>query len=327
MQKNNKKIKKGFLKYVLYAALLFLVIIPAYLLADKFFRLKEEKEAKKEEERQTISIVATGDIMLGRHVGKLIAEGMDPFEFLRFDEAHPNSFQKQTGEVVDIAMGNLEGPITTAQTCQVKAYSFKFATSTAELLRDRGMTAVSLANNHSLDCFEKGFRDTQKYLSETGVTYFGGFKSKDIVTESVIDGVAIAFVGLDMTIVPAPTDALYAQIKALKPRNTFIIVNIHWGDEYAPEPNSAQKKVAHRLIDSGVDVVFGGHPHVVEPVETYKGKTIFYSLGNFIFDQTAPETKKAMLGYVTLFPDGTQTYKMFPVRIEKTQPKLNGVEK
>lgn len=266
--------------------------------------------------RESISVVALGDIMLGRHVGELIAQGVDPFQYIRFDNrSFPHTH--------DIVMANLEGPITTATDCQEKAYSFKFVPETAMMLKNRGITAVSMANNHSQDCYSQGFADTQKYLKEAGVAYFGGFSLSNISREIVVRGIHVALVGLDMTVGPPPSKAVYDKIAELKQRNTFVIVNIHWGDEYAPTPNAQQVSVGHKLVDAGVDLVIGNHPHVVEPIETYKGKTIFYSLGNFIFDQTDPEAKKGMFPLVTLYADGKQTYKTFTYHIEHSQPRLD----
>ncbi len=270
--------------------------------------------------QKKITLIALGDIMLGRHVAELMDQGVDPFQYIRFDNGH---FPKQISTTSDFVMANLEGPITTADLCQDKAYSFKFAPSTATLLKNRGITAVSDANNHSQDCYIKGFRDTQNYLQKAGVIHFGGFVLKDMATETVINGVHIALVGLDMTLSPPPSNDVYTLIKTLKTRNTYVIVNIHWGNEYSPTANAQQIMVAHRLIDNGVDVVVGGHPHVVEPIEIYKGKTIFYSLGNFIFDQTDPDAKVGILVSVTLSPDGTQTYKTYPYHINHSQPKLD----
>jgi poly-gamma-glutamate capsule biosynthesis protein CapA/YwtB (metallophosphatase superfamily) len=267
-----------------------------------------------------VRIIALGDIMLGRHVGELIHQGVDPFQYIRFDNS---SFPQSLIPRSDMVMANLEGPITTAENCQDKAYSFKFATTSALLLKARGIKAVSQANNHSQDCYEQGFLDTQKYLKSAGVTYFGGFVLKDLAKEITINGVHVALVGLDMTVSPPPSATVYSLIKTLKTRNAYVIVNIHWGIEYSKTANAEQIAVAHKLIDSGVDVIIGNHPHVVEPIETYKGKTIFYSLGNFIFDQTDPEAKVGMLVHVTLSSDGTQMYKIYKYTINHSQPKLN----
>jgi poly-gamma-glutamate synthesis protein (capsule biosynthesis protein) len=276
------------------------------------------------EKNKNVTVVALGDIMLGRHVGELIATGVDPFQYTRFDASHfPEKLLHDGLTPSNIVMANLEGPITTATDCQDKAYSFKFATTTALLLKLRGITAVSDANNHSQDCYNQGFIDTQKYLGAAGVDYFGGFALKDIASEIVVHGVHVALVGLDMTVSPPPSKAVYDLISTLKTRNTFVIVNIHWGTEYSLSAIPAQTEVAHKLIDAGVDLIIGNHPHVVEPVEVYKGKHIFYSLGNFIFDQTDPETKKGLLVYAILSSDGMQDVKTYMYHINHSQPQLD----
>ena len=96
-------------------------------------------------------------------------------------------------------------------------------------------------------------------------------------------------------------------------------MHIHWGFEYDTKPSSRQREIAHKLVDSGADVVIGHHPHVVQPIEIYKGKAIFYSLGNFIFDQNTKETKRGF-GVGTVYRDGRMEYYLFPYTIKSFQP-------
>jgi len=131
----------------------------------------------------------------------------------------------------------------------------------------------------------------------------------------------VAFVGIDQTIRPARVKDFYPLVKELKSANDYVIVNIHWGDEYEAKESKVQNDIAHNLVDNGVDVIFGHHPHVIQPVEVYKGKVIFYSLGNLIFDQIDPGTNQGIGAGVVLKASSTSAY-VFPYTIDKSEPKM-----
>ncbi|MEI6238584.1 MAG: CapA family protein [bacterium] len=287
-----------------------------------------------------ITVLALGDMMFGRRVGKDILKGTDPFEFIRFDGGN---FEAMSGDKSDIVIGNLEGPITSTKVCQDKPYSFRFATNMAILLRDRGITNVSLGNNHSFDCFQTGLDDTRKYLAQAGIKFAGGGKNilKSYYIENV-KGKKLAFISIDLTISPPPIplEKLYDLVKSLKSgidmtattttmtaSSTlahYVFVSIHWGEEYRKTATEGQIEIAHTLIDSGADAIFGHHPHVTEQIESYKGKTIFYSLGNFIFDQIGKEQNESFIAELKVTEgESGQSYKTFPFTINSSQPKLN----
>ena len=101
-----------------------------------------------------------------------------------------------------------------------------------------------------------------------------------------------------------------------------MIVFLHWGEEYQLISSSSQRKLAHSLIDAGADLIIGSHPHVVQEIEKYKGKLIFYSLGNFIFDQYfSRETQKGLAVSLELYPSRI-IYKLYPYTLFHSQPKL-----
>src|SRR3989344_7214299 len=263
----------------------------------------------------SISVLNFGDAMFDRLVEAKMKTGKDPFEYIKGVEGN---FLKG----VDFIAANLEGPITENSNCQKKSYSFRFDQSIAKLLSLNNIGLVNLANNHSLDCYEMGLDDTKKYLDEQGIGYFGGgrFLEDSFIIRSVGEKKA-AFVGIDDTLGMIDINNFYPLIARLKEDNDYVIVNIHWGNEYNKLPSQAQKDTAHKLIDSGADVVFGHHPHVIEPVEIYKNKPIFYSLGNFIFDQQTKETNEG-IGVGAVLGGKHQSYYIFPYKISDTQPKL-----
>ena len=255
-----------------------------------------------------ISMFYVGDTMLGRQVGQHIEQGIDPFLYVR-----------ETMMNYDLVIANLEGPISEEVPCQKKAYSFRFATTTAIMLADSNVGLVSLANNHSFDCFSKGLINTRQNLTKVDIGYFGGGGLEDSYTVREIKGRNIAFVGIDLSIGEIPITLFYPLIARLDKENDDIVVSIHWGNEYELDYSNNQKTIGHNLVDKGADLIIGHHPHVIQPMEIYKNKPIFYSLGNFIFDQFTEETTKGFAVEVIL-DDDAQSFKIFPYKIKDSQP-------
>jgi poly-gamma-glutamate synthesis protein (capsule biosynthesis protein) len=263
-----------------------------------------------------VSFLNFGDAMFGRNVGEKIKKGLDPFLFIRGPQNTRLFFQG-----LDFITLNLEGPITENEKCQKKAYSFRFATTTGQLLKENGIFLVNLANNHSFDCYQTGLNDTKKFLTNSNVSYMGGGDLEKSYTEKHAGGKKIAFIGIDLSI-NSNFDLAYLElIKKLKKRNDYVVVNIHWGVEYNKEATKTQKDVGHKIIDAGADAIIGHHPHVIEPLEIYKGKPIFYSLGNFIFDQIGYEENRG-IGAGIIFKNSSTTVQIFPYEITNHQPKL-----
>ncbi len=270
----------------------------------------------------TVSILNFGDVMFDRGVRNIMENrGRDPFEYIKKDLNQIKGF--------DVVIANLEGPIVEMRRadCQQKAYNFQFASTTPMLLKSIGITMVNIANNHSYDCYMKGFISTKKYLTNAGIDYVGdGELEKSFVVKIIADK-KVAFVGMDETVSPLYVSHFYPLIKRLKTENDYVIVNIHWGTEYSLLETKAQENIAHALIDNGVDVIFGHHPHVIEPVKIYKGKVIFYSLGNFVFDQVGVEQNKG-LGAGVEFKEKETVFTIFPYIIKSFAPQfLKGDEK
>ncbi|KKQ99116.1 MAG: PGA biosynthesis protein CapA [Parcubacteria group bacterium GW2011_GWC1_39_12] len=262
------------------------------------------------------SVINFGDAMFDRGVRNIIDKrGRDPFEYIKRD------FEMIRG--YDIIGLNLEGPIVEMDRskCQKKAYNFQFASTTPELLISAGINMVNIANNHSYDCFSAGFKSTKQYLSEAGIPYMGDSEVEKSYFLKTIDSKRFAFVGMDQTVSPASIPNYYPLIQKLKSENDFVIVNIHWGTEYELGKTEAQVLIAHKLIDAGADVIFGHHPHVVEPVEIYNGGVVFYSLGNFVFDQNFGDTMVG-LGAGVEFWEDKKVFTIYPFDIKAFAPEF-----
>jgi len=263
----------------------------------------------KHQNSDSLRMLFLGDVMLGRNIGKHIKEGIDPF-----------FYTQQITKNYDIVNANLEGPITHTITCQKKAYSFKFSPNTAIMLASNNINMVSLANNHSLDCYSTGLRDTKKYLTENKIGYFGGETLMESFIIQEINNYKVAFLGIDLSIGAIPIQTFYPLVKKLDKENDFVVVNIHWGNEYELNYSTAQQIVGHTLIDNGADIIIGHHPHVIQPVEMYKNKLIFYSLGNFIFDQFTEQTTQGIAVEVVLNSKPTATARVWPYKRIGIQP-------
>ncbi len=261
-----------------------------------------------------VTLLNFGDMMLGRYIGDLFKKGNDPFEKIKGAEGN---FLKG----VDIISANLEGPITEQESCKEKAYSFKFSPKIVTLIKENSFNLLNLANNHAFDCWENGLNDTKNKLIASKINYFGepnlekGYFTKEIGDKKV------SFIGIDLTSRSNNMEEYYALANRLKNSSDFLVVNLHWGVEYDLKPSEEQKDVAHKLIDNGADLIIGHHPHVIQPVEIYKNKAIFYSLGNFVFDQVGQGVNDG-LGIGAVLNEGIAKYFLFPYNIKKYQPVL-----
>lgn len=282
---------------------------------------------------QDIRMLFVGDVMLDELPGKLIQRGGDPFA------AFAKLFQQ-----ADIKIGNLECAIGTRGRQEKKPYTFRANPRVTQLLK-KYFSAVSLANNHSGDYGPEAFLDMLKLLDREHLSYFGGGRDirsahQPFIVES--QGKRIAILGYD-EFLPRSFEALsdrpgvawsdddYVLYDISNAKTKYqadlVIVYPHWGWEYQKTASPRQEKLAHLMIDAGADIVIGGHPHVTQNIETYKGKPIFYSLGNFIFNGfDKPDTTTGWALELTISPDNRINWKVHIARLDKNgSPQYAGV--
>lgn len=253
-----------------------------------------------------VTILLVGDMMFDRYVRLLLDEhGYEyPFKKINLD--------------ADIVVGNLEGTITTNKSIAKRdVLRFTFDPKIIEPLKR--FTAVSLANNHSRDFGYKGYTDTMKYLRDAGIGYFGDWANEENLSYVIEKkGKTVEFIGFNEFGYRNYETVLSAVASSTA---DYTIVFPHWGVEYEKEPSTLQKTWARRFIDAGADAVIGAHPHVVQTTETYKGKPIIYSMGNFIFDQYANnDLKTGLVVKITLGDE--PTIEQIRVYAEKSQPTV-----
>jgi poly-gamma-glutamate synthesis protein (capsule biosynthesis protein) len=186
-------------------------------------------------------------------------------------------------------------------------------------LKIAGFDILNLANNHFGNQGRPGMLYTYDHLTANGIGYVGAGRND---TEAhgaktlEVDGYKLAFLGYNdvepvaYTAKPdtpglawATDDKVRAGVAAAAAASDFVVVNVHWGNEYTPDPTDRQRALARLMVDAGADVVIGHHPHVVQATEFYRGAFIAYSLGNFVFDQMwSVETQQGLIAELSLIP-------------------------
>jgi len=261
-------------------------------------------------------LLFVGDIMLGRYVETLSIQAKNslyPFKDIQ-------EFLKQ-----HTTIANLEGPIPNNHvSTPINGMSFSFPSSTPNILKVGGIAAVSLANNHAFDKGRSGWEETKKNLDIEGVAHFGGYSptEEDYFETSVGDEKVIVY---GITMIATGWDEVQALEVTKKLRSehkdAYLIAFLHWGNEYKTQ-NIYQRVFAHALIDSGVNAIIGTHPHVVQGIEMYKEKLIFYSLGNFIFDQYWQSNLEDGLAVKLSRGTSTYDYELIPIHSTRSVPSI-----
>jgi len=216
---------------------------------------------------------------LGRNITAISRDKQD-YNFV-FEKMAPWLLQNDLNSI------NLESPIN--QPCPtVRGGTFKFCgdINFAPILSKYKVFA-NLANNHILNYGADGLSQTKKLLTENKVDYVYSHQKSTEFTQKKINGIKLGFLGFDLTgSQTRPTDEeILALVKIYDSQADYLIVHIHGGNEYEPQPEEWKKEFFKKLVDAGADIVQGHHPHVWQGSEVYKDKYIYYSLGNFIFDQ------------------------------------------
>lgn len=279
----------------------------------------------------TVKLNFAGDIIFSGKVGELLQKKGYDYSYSALD----GMFKKD-----DLTVVNLETPITTGGVGAAnKQFVFKGAPEALDALKSAGVDAVNLANNHTLDQGEEGLLDTLKHLSKRGIPYVGaGSNSKEAYSAQYFErqGIKIALLGFTrvMPVIEWKAEAgkpglasVYDSAEALKAiaaakkQADLVVVVVHWGKERMEQYDQTQQTLGHSFIDAGADLVMGGHPHVLQGIEPYKGKWIAYSTGNFIFTRsTLPATWETAVFQAECSKEGQCSLKLSPMDAELGQP-------
>ncbi|MDI6800114.1 MAG: CapA family protein [Actinomycetota bacterium] len=273
-------------------------------------------------QRDEIRVMVVGDVMLDRKVKALIEE-MGP--------TAPFAGVKDILEKADIALANLESPLAVGGKRLVKDVTFRGSPLAAEGIKWAGIDYVSLANNHALDYGSEALAETLASLDDLKIAHSGaGMNIEEAFRPAELEAAGNRVAVLAFTqIVPngfmpdekragvafarPPFDPIIQEIKKARDDFDYVLVSYHFGMEYKDYPLAYQRTLAKLSIDSGADLVFAHHPHVIQGIETYKGKVIAYSLGDFVFDHFSRKTGEAFILDLMIDKAGTKSIEIIPV--------------
>lgn len=283
-------------------------------------------------EEKTVSISIVGDILMDSSVrAQINKNGIEyPWEMVK------EYFQND-----DITIGNLETSITTRGTkWEDKQFNFRSDPNNLKAMKEAGIDVLGLANNHTLDYGYEGLLDTLSYLDKNDIKRAGGGKNKQEAIEGAIiekNGLKIGVLSFSRVV---PDVKWYAtdkrpgivgaydphisevivRIEEMKKETDIVILSIHWGVELSATPRKQEMDLGKKLIDAGADIIMGHHPHVLQGVEIYKGKPIFYSLGNFVFGTKNELTSNTMIGQINFIDKDIDNIKIIPCSIIGGRP-------
>ena len=279
----------------------------------------------------TLNIVLTGDILLDRGVRRVIdKEGIDYL----FSDGIDSLFRQ-----AQIVVGNLECPSTKINSPVQKLFIFRSEPEWLGALKKHGITHLNLANNHAIDQGREGLMDTKRNIIEAGMTPIGAGANMDEASEPVL----LASEPRKVWLVPSlrlalenyaylpekpcvsqePMDSLLNRVHRLRKADStaVIIVSLHWGGEHTLKPVNSQRWDAHQLIRAGADVLVCHHTHTLQTIEEFQGKKIYYSIGNFIFDQKKPLNSKACIVQLKVSANSVET-ETIPIEIRNCKPLI-----
>ncbi|ASB87116.1 CapA family protein [Bacillus sonorensis] len=290
-------------------------------------QITKQKDAK-------LTATFVGDIMMGRNVEKVT-------------KLHgPESVFKNVKpyfDVSDFITGNFENPATKEKDYQPAEKNIHLQTNleSVETLKNMNFSVMNFANNHAMDYGQDGLNDTLNKFTEENLDIVGAGKNLDEAKQHVsyqnVNGVKIATLGFTDTytknftakknrggVLPLSPKVFIPMIAEASKKADLVVVHVHWGQEYDNEPNDRQRDLAKAIADAGADVILGAHPHVLEPIEVYNGTAIFYSLGNFVFDQGWSRTRDSALVQYHLMNDGKGRFEVTPLNIREATPSPLG---
>jgi len=275
------------------------------------------------------SIVLTGDILLDRGVRQVIEHhGADRL----FSKGVDSVFRS-----AQVVIGNLECPATNIQAPVFKRFIFRGEPEWLQTLRSHGITHLNLANNHSIDQGRKGLIDTRQNIIRAGMVPIGAGNNMDEAAQPVLLTTQPRHVWLVPSLRLAlenysyltdrpcvsqePMDSLLERVNRLRRSDptAVIIVSLHWGGEHTLQPVPRQRVDAHQLILAGADLLVCHHTHTLQTIEDFRGHRIYYSVGNFIFDQHRPLNARACMVRINVKKDGLNV-ETVPIEIRQCVP-------
>ncbi len=287
----------------------------------------EALEARLAEAREPApSAIAGGDIMLGGRSRKPIAE---------HGAEYPFAAVRPLLKRAPIVVANLEGPLARHAKKESRNYSYRVHPKHARSLLRAGINVVTLANNHLLDCGTEGVLETLEALAAAGVSVIGAGATDRAARKPVILQAGTYRVGLlgyywnrrTAATSTRPGSAmdtlpvLASDIRDLRTRADRVVVTFHWGLPYERQPFEEDRVKARFAAECGADVVIGHHPHVIQPLEVYRGCLIAYSLGNFAFGSGNSHAESLLLAI--RFEESRTVCRVYPMYAKNRDPRVD----
>jgi poly-gamma-glutamate synthesis protein (capsule biosynthesis protein) len=233
----------------------------------------------------------------------------------------------------DLTVVNLECPATHVVAPQPEVFTYRCDPQALRAARLAGVDVASQANNHAYDQGPAGLVDSLRQIRAAGLEPVGAGADRGEARQAAtfeLDGWRVAVVGIDQVLDPADRVAgphspgvaaghdfrlALQTVRRVAASSDLVVVMIHWGIELDARPRPLQVDQAHRLVEAGADVIFGSHPHRVQPMETYRGRPIFYSLGNLIWRRGSPISSTTAVAEVIVTPAGEIRGRLLPTEI------------
>jgi gamma-polyglutamate biosynthesis protein CapA len=287
--------------------------------------------------KSSARLVAVGDVMLGDHPlslgfgvrSKMLTKGGE-YIFKSVKNLLRNS---------DICFANLECVLSNTgfKARSIGSLEMRGSPAFASVLRNAGINAMSIANNHIMQHGYKAFDDTIKVLSQVGIKAIGlkDAKGHCMAREIKVNGLKIFFLGYSLHPEKYASQVGYANgpkcvilddIKRIKTLCDLVIVSLHWGDEFVVAPSIQQIDLGHACIEEGASLVLGHHPHILQGIEQYGKGLIAYSLGNFVFDFWQKRLRETIILKCNLSRDGVESFEVIPMRIDSDYRPLQMVD-
>jgi AmmeMemoRadiSam system protein B len=265
--------------------------------------------------KKSVTFTIGGDMMFGRMIAHtFLADGL----WKAMDQLGDRTFWGTDAGIV-----NLEGPVSKTpvpDNIRTDNLTFNFPPQAIEVLEYLHVNAASQANNHSANAGAAGLAATRELLTDAAIQPFGGPGDDGIDKIATFkgEGLTLHIIGVHTLATQPDLAPLIKKIK--QDSNARVIVFPHWGAEYQPKHGDSQEVLAHAWIDAGADAIIGAHPHVIQDTEEYKGRPIFYSMGNLLFDQTfSPETQQGLIISGEFTEDGLRVFAL-PVQSNNLKP-------
>jgi poly-gamma-glutamate synthesis protein (capsule biosynthesis protein) len=276
--------------------------------------------------RGRLVIHGTGDVNVDpSYIPELPANGWD----------HAWSGLDGLFERDDLTVINLECPISDGGNPLPKEFSFRGDPDSLPAMRAAGVEVANLGNNHAYDYGPDALLDSIEHLRQHDIAPVGaGRNPREALAPAIfeLEGWTVAVVGIDQVVDPYPeavaapghpgtaaghdTGAMLGAIRAAENQADIVIVTIHWGVELDTQPRAEQVALGHEFVDAGADVVFGHHAHRLQPMDHYKGRPIFWGLGNFVWPNFSAEGSTTAVAQVEVRPSGRLRGRLLPAFIE-----------